>query len=119
MKTTTFKNNGVTAAGLLLTLPAAIFILIGILSEFGINGPIEAIQPTAEKWGIKEGLGWNINLLIVFGPLLAILFTVFQVLSMELKITKEEFLLNVAVQKNWVPLLVTIFSAGLLVILFL
>ena len=47
MKTVTFKNNWLTATGLLLVMPTAYFILIGVLSEFGINGPLEAIQPLA------------------------------------------------------------------------
>jgi hypothetical protein len=119
MKTTTFKNNWLTAAGFLLVIPTAYFISAGVLSEFGINGPINTIQSTAEKWGIKEGLGWNINLLILFGPALAFLLTIFQVLKIEWHITKEEFLVNLAIQKRWFPLLVVVLSIGLLGLLFL
>jgi len=43
MRTEIFKNNWFTSAALLLVMPTAYFILIGILSEFGINGPLEAI----------------------------------------------------------------------------
>ena len=119
MKTTTFKNDWLTAAALLLSLPTAYFILINVLNEFGINSLYETAEPTLNSMGIKEGLGWNINLLILFGPVLAILLTIFQVLNIELRITKEEFLLNLSVQKRWLPLLVTAFSAGVLAILFL
>jgi len=38
MKTTTFKNNWLTAAGLLLALPTGWFIFINILNEVGISG---------------------------------------------------------------------------------
>lgn len=119
MKTTTFKNDWLTAAGILLALPAACFILVGILSEFGINGPLETIQPAAERWGIKDPPGWNITSLVLFGPVVAFLLTVFQVLKIEWHFTKEEFLLHFTLQKKWFPLLVAAFSIGLLALLFL
>ena len=118
MRTTTFKNDGLTAAALLLALPTAYFILISVLKYgFGIGGPFDSAQPTLESWGIKETLGWNINLLILFGPVLAFLLTIFQVLKIEWHFTKEEFLLHFTVQKKWFPLLVAAFSIGLLAIL--
>jgi hypothetical protein len=119
MKTTTFINNWLTAAALLFSLPTAYFILINVLNGFGISSMYEAAEPTLDSMGIKEGLGWNINLLLLFGPVLAFFLTVFQVLNIELRFTKEEFLLNFSVQKKWLPLLVTAFSAGVLIILFL
>ena len=117
MKTTTFKNNWLTAAGLLLALPTAWFIFINILNEIGISGLYNASQPVLENLGIKESIGWNINLLILFGPVLAFLLTLFQVLKIEWKFTEEEFLLNFTVHKRWFPLLVTAFSVGLIAIL--
>lgn len=118
MKTIFFKNNWLTTAALLLTLPSACFILIGILSEFGINGPIETIQPYAEGWGVKEQPGFNVTSLILFGPVIAILLTVFQFLKIEWHFTKEEFLLHLSILKRWFPLFVAAFSTGLLVVLF-
>ena len=119
MRTTTFKSNWVTAIGLLLVLPTAYFILIGVLSEMGINGPLEATKPIAEKWGIKDPPGgFNISSLILFGPMLAILLTVFQFLKIEWHLTKEEFLLHFTFQKRWLPILVTASSALLLALLF-
>lgn len=117
MKTTTFKNNWLTAAGLLLALPTAWFIFINILNEVGISGLYNASQPVLENLGIKESIGWNINLLILFGPVLAFLLTLFQILKIEWKFTEEEFLLNFTVHKRWFPLLVTAFSVGLIAIL--
>ena len=120
MKTTTFKNNGLTAASLLLALPTAYFILISVLKyALNIDGPFDSAQPALERWGIKETLGWNINLLILFGPMLAFLLTIFQVLKIEWHFTKEEFLLHFTLQKKWFPLLVALFSISLLGILFL
>jgi hypothetical protein len=119
MKTITFKNNWLAAVALLLTLPAAYFILIGILSEFGINGPLEATQPIAEKWGIKDPPGaFNISSLILFGPMLAILFTIFQFLKIEWHVAKQEFLLRFTFQRRWFPIIITAGSIMLLGCLF-
>ena len=119
MKTTTFKNDWITTAALLLSIPTAYFILVNILNERGISGPFESIQPFLERTGISDGFGFNINLLIVFGPVLALLLTIFQVLKIEWRFTSDEFLLNFAVQKRWFPLLVVLFSIGLAAILVL
>ena len=118
MRTTTFKSNWLTVVGLLLVLPTAYFILIGVLSEIGINGPLEATKPFAEKWGIKDlPGGFNISSLILFGPMLAILLTIFQFLKIEWHLTKEEFFLHFTFQKRWLPILVT--ASSLLVLAFL
>lgn len=119
MKTITFKNNWLTAAALLLTLPAAYFILIGLLSEFGINGPLEATKPIAEEWGIKDPPGgFNISSLILFGPMLAILLTIFQFLKIEWHLGKEEFFVHFTFQKRWFPIVITAASIMLLAFLF-
>ena len=119
MRTTIFKSKWLTATGLLLVLPTAYFILIGILSELGINGPLEATKPIAENWGIKEPPGgFNISSLILFGPMLSILLTIFQFLKIEWHLTKEEFFLHFTFQKRWLPILVTAGSILLLAFLF-
>jgi len=118
MKTITFKNNWLTAAGFLLVIPTAYFILIGVLSEFGINGPLEAIQPLAEKWGIKDQPGLNITSVILFGPMVAFLLTIFQFMKIEWRLTKEEFILHLNFYKRWFPILVASASVGVLAILF-
>ena len=119
MKTLTFKNNWLTAAAVLLLLPAAYFILIGILSELGIDGPLQAIQPTAEALGIKEPpVGFNVSTVILFGPVLAVLLTIFQFLKIEWHFSKEEFFLHFTFQKRWLPIIVTIAGGLLLAFLF-
>ena len=119
MKTITFKSNWLTALALLLMLPTAYFILIGLLSEFGINGPLEATQPIAEKWGIEDlPGGFNISSVILFGPMLAILLTIFQFLKIEWHLAREEFLVHFTFQKRWFPILITTGSVMLLAFLF-
>ncbi len=118
MRTTIFKNRWLTVISLLLSVPTAYFILISLLKyEMNVNGPFDAIYPTLESWGIKNDIGWKINLLIIFGPFVALLLTIFQFMKFELRVTKEEFLLNISVQKHWFPLLVAAFSIGLIAFL--
>ena len=114
MKTITFKNNWVTATGLLLVLPTAYFILIGVLSSIGISGPLEAIKPFAERLGIKDPPGFNITSVILFGPMVAFLLTIFQFLKIEWHLSKEEFLLNLSFQKRWFPVMVAVASVVVL-----
>lgn len=118
MKTATFKNNWLTSVALLLVMPTAYFILIGILSELGINGPLEAVQPLAEKWGIKDPPGLNITSVILFGPMVAFLLTIFQFLKIGWHFTREEFSLHLAFYKRWFPILVASASIGVLAMLF-
>ena len=118
MRTITFKNNWVTSIALILILPAAYFILIGILSEMGIYGPLESIKPLAEKWGIKDGPGLNITSVIVFGPIVAFLLTVFQFMKIEWRITREEFLVQFSFYRRWFPIMVATASIGVSALLF-
>ena len=106
-------------AALLLSLPTAYFILISILKYgLGLDGPFDAAQPFLERMGIKETLGWNINLLIVFGPLIALFISVFQVLVVEWHFTKEQFQFNFTIQRKWFPIFVALFAFASLCILF-
>lgn len=119
MKTISIKNKLLAAAALLLALPTAYFILIGLLSELGVNGPLEATRPIAEKWGIKDPPGgFNISSLILFGPMLAILLTIVQFLKIEWHFAKQEFFVHFTFQKRWFPILITAGSIMLLAFLF-
>ncbi len=114
------KQKWTTWAALMLALPTACFIGINILKEvFGINGPYDAIDPWLQTMGIRQSLGWNINLLILLGPIAACLLTIFQVLKINWQFTKEQFEFHFAVRKRWFPLLIAAFSVSLLAVLFL
>ena len=116
MKTATFKNNGITTIALLLALPAAYFITSNLLNEIGIAGPYNAIEPIVINPAGKEPIG--LNLLILFGPVAAVLLTIFQFVKIEWHFTKEEFLLHFSVEKRWFPIVVTAASLGLLAFIF-
>ena len=112
------KQNGIAIASLLLALPTAYFICIAILKyELGIDAPFDSIAPFLKKMGIKESLGWNINLLILLGPVVAFLLTIFLVMKMDWQFTKEQFDFHFTIRKRWFPLLVAGFSVSLLAIL--
>lgn len=109
------KSNWLSAAGLLLALPAAYVITISVIKYgLNINGPFDASQPTLERWGIKDPPGLNISTLILLGPIAGFLLAIFQVLLIKWRFGKEQFDLNVSVKKQWFPLLVAAFSVSLL-----
>ena len=115
----TIKSNWLTVAGLLLALPTAYIICISILKYgLSIDEPFDSSQPVLEKWGIKEPPGWNINLLILLGPIVCFFLCVFQVLKIKWEFSKENFNFSFTVHKRWFPILVAAFSIGLLAILF-
>jgi len=105
MRTHFLKPNFSFALGLLLTIPTAYFIFISLLKYvFGLPALFDAIQPTLEGLGIKQSIGWNINLLIFFGPLLAFLLNLSSVLTAKWQSTKDELLVHLEFQKrrnNW------------------
>ena len=78
----------------------------------------DAVSPFLETAGIYESFGWNINLLILFGPLIAFLLTVFQVLKINREFSKEQFAFHFTFRKKWFPLGVTLLSGGLLLTMF-
>jgi hypothetical protein len=115
---TTYRINWLSVAALLLALPTAYFILISVLKYiFGVDGPFDSMQPALEQLGIKESLGWNINLLILFGPVIALIIAATQVLKIQIQFSKEQFDFQIQVKKHWFTLFVGVFSAGLLAIL--
>ncbi len=114
------KQNGLAIASLFLALPTAYFIAISFLKyELAINSPFDTIAPFLERTGIRESLGWNINLLIVFGPVLAFLLIVLQLLKIDWQFNKEQFDFHFTIKKRWFPLMIAGFSLSLLAILFI
>ena len=116
---TAYRINWLSTVALLLALPTAYFILISVLKYvFGIDGPFDAMRPLLEQWGIKESLGFNLNLLIVFGPIIAIAICLLQFVRLKVDFNREQFDFHIQVKKHWFPIAVAAFSAGLLAILF-
>jgi hypothetical protein len=120
METNIRRHTWLNVISLLLALPTAYFITISVL-KYGLNidGPFDHATPFLERMGIKENLGWNINLLILFGPLIAFLLTIFQVMQIDWQFSKEQFEFHFAIRKKWFPLAISVLSSGLLLTLFI
>ncbi len=119
METITSRRNWLSTIALLLVLPSTWFIFINILNEAGSSGLYNASEPVLERLGIKENLGWNINLLILFGPILALMLAALQVLHMEWHSSKEEFEFNITIRRKWFPLFIAFLSGLILATLFI
>ncbi len=113
------KQSWITWAALLLSFPTGYFIGINILKQvFGVDSLYDSALPLLESMGIRESLGWNINLIILAGPMVACLLTAVQVVKIKWEFTQDRIEFHFTVRKRWFPLLVAAFSLGLLAILF-
>lgn len=102
----------VALSTLLLVFPTVYFISISALKfNLGINGPYDSSWPLLVRLGITESIGININLLILFGPLLAILINIFQVLTIDKRFTRDHFHFHFRIRKRWFPIVVVAFCA--------
>jgi hypothetical protein len=105
--------------GALLAFPTAYFILIALLNEYGYPYLFNAAQPVLEQLGIKESLGFNINLLILFGPMLALVLNLLAVVRIEWYNQSEILSVKFSVQKHWWNMSLIILSGMLLAVLFI
>ena len=117
METNIRRHIWLNLLSLLLALPTAWFVFINLLNETGSSFLYNASQPVLERMGVQENFGWNINLLIIFGPLIALLLTVFQTLKIKGQFSKEQFEFHFTIRKKWFPLMLAVLSGGLLFIL--
>ena len=99
MKTTSFRYNRLTAFALLLILPTAYFICISVLKYvLDIDGPFDSSAFFLERMGIKESPGWNINLLILPGPVFALIISVLQLLDVDWQFAKKQIQFRVTIR---------------------
>jgi hypothetical protein len=109
------QSGWLNSTSILLVIPASYVIIISLLKfELGVNEPFDTSAPILESWGIKEGPGFNISSLIVFGPMLAILLSTIQVLTIKWKFSKDNWEFNIQVRKKALP--ITIILLGMLVL---
>ena len=106
--------------GILLAGPTAYFILISLL-KYALGSPylFDSAQPLLERLGIKESLGFNINLLILPGPLIAMILNLLAVLKIDWYNQQEMFTVKLSIQKHWWNMVLVIFSGLILVTLFI
>jgi hypothetical protein len=114
------RHKVISIVSLMLAIPTAYFLGISVLKfELGIAAPYDTIAPFLGRTGISESLGWNINLLILAGPVVAFALSIFRVLRIKFQFTQNHFLFQFILKKRWLPLLAASFSASVLGILFI
>ena len=119
METTISRYKLLNAAELLLVLPTVYFISISILKyELGVAGPFDSAEPVLEQFGVSKPLGWNINLLILLGPVVALCIALFQVLHIDWHFTKEHLQFRATIRKKWFPIVIVLLSGLVLATLF-
>ncbi len=102
MKKLFFNRPFALSAGFTLILPALCFMISASLN-YGIGFSLfwKVIEPIFEKPENKQ-FGFNINLLILFGPLLAILINLPLVMQLYMSHTPEEVNVHFAFKKfSW------------------
>ena len=105
--------------GALLAFPTAYLITASLLKYgMGIPGMFDSIEKPLMNLGGREPLGWNINLLILFGPLLALLLNFGSVISIKFNNDQDWINISLSVRKRGPNLVIAIISAALLLILF-
>ncbi len=118
METTARRHTFVNVAALFLCLPTVYFIFISVLKYMlNIDGPFDNAWPLLERLGATENIGWNINLLILFGPVIAFVLTFFQVFHFRWNFNNKQFDFHITLEKKWFPLSVAFISGLSLVVL--
>lgn len=115
MTITSRQHMSAFVAGLLLAFPTFYFMLISIL-KFQLNQPYlyDSISGLLNQWGIQENFGWNINLLILSGPVFAVLLNLAVILRIQFDNSKDQFDCRFTISKNWLNLAVVLFASFVL-----
>ena len=119
MKPINIKETPALIVGTLLTLPSMYFILITLMKyEFHIPFLFDAASPLLESAGIREAIGWNINLLMLFGPVLAFLLNMLSVFELYYASGKDRISFHFSIKRSWRNLVVMLASSIALLVLF-
>ncbi len=119
MQLTSSRNRWLNMTAILLLLPATYVIFISLMKYgLGIDGPFDASAPFLESMGIKEPPGWNISLLILMGPLAALLIVALQLLHIKGHFSKESFQFDITVRRKSLAMTIGILAMLVLASLF-
>ena len=101
MKQPITSRNAAFIIGGLLTLPAACFFIVSILNfQLGYPFLYDAANPFLESTSTSERAGFNIYLLILFGPVLALMINVLAVLDLWLDHGKDRINFQLSLGKK-------------------
>ncbi len=118
MKLQLVKPSTAATIGLLLAAPAAYFVFASILKYvFGLSALFNAFGPLLNSMGAKESLGWNINLLILLGPVIALLLNVTSIVTIKWQRGEEGSNIQLSIQQkllNWIVIGISAVSLALL-----
>lgn len=117
MKKQVLHHRGLYILSLLMVLPTFYFIISAWLN-YGLNIPTlwKPIEWIFEIPSNKQ-IGFNINLLIIFGPLVSLLISAIEVATWDIIGGKETFQASFSIKKhswNWLPLTLAAFSLAAL-----
>jgi hypothetical protein len=111
MQTTKQTWKGLNILALVLVLPTSYFMFVSLLKyQMGVDSPYDSISPFLENMGIRQNLGWNINLLFLFGPLISFAIAAWQILRINLRFSKEEFGFNLIIHRKNFALIIALLS---------
>jgi hypothetical protein len=79
----------------------------------------DASEPLLKTLGVNKPMGWNINLLIVFGPVLAFLLNLSAILSLEWKQTEDALQLHLSFQRKPANFIAVFISGSCMAVIFL
>jgi hypothetical protein len=115
MQLTSSRSRWLNTTALFFLFPASYVIVISLLKYgLGIDGPFDASAPFLENMGIKEPPGWNINLIILLGPIIALFIVLFQVLHIRWHFTKEHFHFDITIRKKRTTMTIGIIAVMIL-----
>ena len=119
MKTPLFAGGWTFVTGALLALPAAYFVSSAIMNYgLGIDWLWKPIEPIFEKPANKH-FGWNINMLILFGPIIALLINALSLAYLRFEKVGNYFKLEIYIRRNWLNIAVLIIAGGSLAAMFI
>ncbi len=79
----------------IFVFPAAVFLVGSVLKfEAGIPVFYDMAEPLMVRMGLNEKLGLNINLLIAFGPIVALALTLYSLVRIKTERQKDFFSLS-------------------------
>src|SRR5687768_5279151 len=104
--------------GALLTLPALLMLIVSLLKYgAGWDAPFDALEPVMNRLGAQESLGWNINALILFGPMLAFLINTAALLHFHVYAEQRFWQMEFSIRRSWTNLAVMELSASVILVL--
>jgi hypothetical protein len=119
MKAFNLEKQQAFLVGTILTLPALYFIFISVMKYvFRLPYFFDAALPFLELAGINQSIGLNVNLLILFGPLLAFILNLCSVLDIHFEFGKDRISFQMSIRRHWTNWLVVLGSSTALLILF-